>query len=125
MCFQKYLGHVLGCDRLRYPDDSTSRSSIKAVNQLLPIERMFDDMNGGEDFRDMCRQMLYYEPERRCSCADALSHRFFMARLADERTVVCVKPPIDLSLDLEQERLSGRDRRSGSRHSDGLSKYEV
>lgn len=62
---------------LNWPAGASSVASVKAVRR---VKSLADIVKGSEfhaNFLDLLHQLLEFEPDKRCTAADALSHPFF------------------------------------------------
>jgi len=63
----------LSSGRLRWPDQASSRQSIRHVGRAKTIQEQFQD----RAFKDLLFTLLEHDPDKRITAADALQHRFF------------------------------------------------
>lgn len=64
----------LSTGRLRWPDQASSRQSIRHVGRAKTIEEQFNEYRS---FRELLYLLLEHDPAKRISAAEALEHRFF------------------------------------------------
>lgn len=62
---------------LNWPAGASSRASIKAVKGVKCLADIVQDAGGHSTFLDLVRRLLVFDPDRRCTSAEALQHPFF------------------------------------------------
>nr|ACI15991.1 serine-threonine kinase [Bodo saltans] len=65
---------------LRWPTEETSSRDLKYLNAIVPLCREFKDHSSDDEFCDfvsLIGKVLEWDPNRRLTAADALSHPFF------------------------------------------------
>lgn len=71
---QKYFARRPGGRRaLNWPGGASSKASIRSVRHVQPLP----DIISHENFLDLVRRLLAFEPDMRCTAAEALRHPFF------------------------------------------------
>jgi dual-specificity kinase len=64
--------------RVKYPTETTEKSSKDFLNQMLPISSIISPRNDFEEaFLDLIRSMLLFDPDDRITAHEALGHPFF------------------------------------------------
>lgn len=64
---------------LNWPAGASSVASVKAVRRVKSLSRMVSGSDDHANFLDLLHGLLAFEPDRRCTAADALRHPFFSA----------------------------------------------
>jgi serine/threonine protein kinase len=62
---------------LNWPAGASSVASVKAVRRVKSLARMVTGTDDHANFLDLLHGLLAFEPDRRCTAADALRHPFF------------------------------------------------
>ncbi|KAF9947076.1 dual specificity protein kinase kns1 [Mortierella alpina] len=93
---QKYFVN----NRLDYPNDETKRTSRKYVKALKPLKdyvvpavNRVENLAFAQDLRDLLKQLLTYDPEKRITAAQALKHPYFSYIVDETGQILGQKPP--------------------------------
>jgi hypothetical protein len=62
---------------LNWPAGASSAASVRAVRRVKSLADIVKPSENHEDFLDLLRRLLSFEPRLRCTASDALSHPFF------------------------------------------------
>ncbi|KAF9190941.1 dual specificity protein kinase kns1 [Haplosporangium sp. Z 11] len=94
---QKFFVH----GRLDYPNEETKRNSRKYVKALKPLKdyvvpssNRVESLTFAAELRDLLKQLLTYDPEKRITAAQALKHPYFLY-VVDETGQVLGKKAAD------------------------------
>ena len=75
---QKYFSRLKGGRRaLNWPAGASSSASIRSVRRVQSLENIIRGPDGHSNFFDLVRNLLSFDPETRCTSAEALRHPFF------------------------------------------------
>ncbi|KAG9323642.1 hypothetical protein KVV02_000585 [Mortierella alpina] len=87
-------------NRLDYPNDETKRNSRKYVKALKPLKdyvvpavNRVENLAFAQDLRDLLKQLLTYDPEKRITAAQALKHPYFSYIVDETGQILGQKPP--------------------------------
>ncbi|KAF9572730.1 dual specificity protein kinase kns1 [Mortierella alpina] len=87
-------------NRLDYPNDETKRNSRKYVKALKPLKdyvvptvNRVENLAFAQDLRDLLKQLLTYDPEKRITAAQALKHPYFSYIVDESGQILGQKPP--------------------------------
>jgi len=65
-------------ERLRWPRGAKSQSSVDYVRKAEPLSRLISRRD--EQFYRLVKEMLRFDPDKRCTAGAALRHPYFMQR---------------------------------------------
>lgn len=74
---QKYFRNKGGRRSLNWPSGATSKSSIHSVRNVQSLDRLIPREIGHDEFRDLVKKLLAFEPHTRYTTREALRHPFF------------------------------------------------
>ncbi|KAG0211274.1 dual specificity protein kinase kns1 [Mortierella sp. GBA30] len=86
--------------RLDYPNEETKRNSRKYVKALKPLKdyvvpavNRVENLAFAADLRDLLKQLLTYDPEKRITAAQALKHPYFTYLVDESGQILGKKTP--------------------------------
>lgn len=75
---QKYFNRGKGGRRaLNWPAGASSKASVRSVRGVQSLKELIRSPDGHSNFFDLVRRLLSFEPDTRCTSAEALKHPFF------------------------------------------------
>lgn len=73
--------------RLDYPNTETPRTSRKYVKNMKRLDETIPPANAfNRQFLDLLKQIFVYDPKKRITAKEALSHQWFKEALQDDGT---------------------------------------
>lgn len=73
----KYFRNKGGRRMLNWPAGASSKASIHMVRRIQTLDNLIRCSKGHDDFLDLVKKLLAFEPDTRCTSAEALRHPFF------------------------------------------------
>lgn len=73
----KYFRVKGGRRALNWPAGASSKASVRTVRHVQSLDDIIGCAHGHNEFRDLVKKLLAFEPDTRCTLAEALRHPFF------------------------------------------------
>lgn len=91
---QKYFSrHPSGRRKLNWPGGASSKASIRTVRRIQSLKDIIRRSEAHPNFFDLVRRLLAFEPDTRCTSAEALKHPFFRETLHESEPPLTTPTP--------------------------------